>query len=411
MDLANHPFIKSKGIKINLYEKGNTIIPGWKSISLGGKKFNNGFHGIEMPRAEKAFNMLSQSIGLNNFKKIPNYKLCMIDDLMLPFGKKLNEWPEQYRLELERLNDEINLNKEIKSKYCLSQIGNYKLGKLIHSCFPRYSNKIELCWNNFFPWFFPSEFFSEESDEGWKFRSASENNSQKQFYSVPNDYKFESLISPIEKSLLKTGVNLIKNTQIDKSMILSMNDRKDILPIWTASSAILLSLLNQDVASNIFNEKRFMHLFLFQSQGDTLLKSFNTYKEMPSEVICINNKSTGLSRLSFPFDRSSSKANKNLLLIEFYGQNQTINGDTIQSIQDSLEQSIGINLKYLDHKLARKVFFVSTPILDKSKLHLMDELKNLSLQVPFTYWWPINIAKCGSAVKKVTDKIISKVSN
>ena len=45
---------KSYNYKVSLHEIGADILPGWKSVSMEGVRINNGFHGLEMPRAKEA---------------------------------------------------------------------------------------------------------------------------------------------------------------------------------------------------------------------------------------------------------------------------------------------------------------------------------------------------------------------
>ena len=409
LQLINRDEIKSKGIKVNLYEKGPTIMPGWKSISLGGHKFNSGFHGIEMPRAEVAFEGLSRVLGTASFTSISNNKLCMIEDMIVPFGEKSSLWPTPYKEEFLKLIEASTLSKKSTSEYCLSKLTDHKLGRIIEKCSYRYSDELANCWHSFYPWFYPSDFFNEESDEGWLFRNPLARNYDKPYYNTPSNGLFESLIEPLEQEVRKCGVNLIKNTTIDKSTLLSITGQQDMLPIWTASSAVLLFLLNRDLASNLLSNKRYMNLVLLESLDDSLNKWLNSFSEKPSEVICVNTSCSGLARISFPSDMNTVGNIERHLLIEIIGTDKELTSGSIKEIENAVFKSFGVNAKYSDHKMARTLFTVSDSMIEEAQQFLTKEIDDLALDVPYSYWWPINIAKCGHASKKVADMITSKL--
>ena len=50
-------------IELNVHERGPSIIPGWRSISIADVRLNNGFHGLEMPRAFNSYQILEELIG------------------------------------------------------------------------------------------------------------------------------------------------------------------------------------------------------------------------------------------------------------------------------------------------------------------------------------------------------------
>ena len=55
---AYHIAKKHPNIRIDLIEGSNKLLPAFNPITLAGDKFNNGFHGIELPRAKDLFEFI-----------------------------------------------------------------------------------------------------------------------------------------------------------------------------------------------------------------------------------------------------------------------------------------------------------------------------------------------------------------
>ena len=55
---------KNTNVKIRLIDKGQKLLESWNHINIDGFKLNNGFHGIEMPRSKKTFQILCDLLGI-----------------------------------------------------------------------------------------------------------------------------------------------------------------------------------------------------------------------------------------------------------------------------------------------------------------------------------------------------------
>ena len=72
---------KNKHYEINIFEKSNSILSAWKSKNIQDFKVNNGFHGIEMPRAKKTSQILNDLGCANLLINTSNLRLIYINIL------------------------------------------------------------------------------------------------------------------------------------------------------------------------------------------------------------------------------------------------------------------------------------------------------------------------------------------
>ena len=59
---------------INISERSKSILNSWNNLLLDSNKFNGGFFGIEIPRANSFTSLLGKDFISSYFKTIPNYK-------------------------------------------------------------------------------------------------------------------------------------------------------------------------------------------------------------------------------------------------------------------------------------------------------------------------------------------------
>ena len=84
----------NKKTQVNLFEKSSTILTAWNSKKIDDYSINNGFHGIEMPRAKKTADILF-SLGCKSLlEELPNIRLIAINRTLIRFDSSLREWPE-----------------------------------------------------------------------------------------------------------------------------------------------------------------------------------------------------------------------------------------------------------------------------------------------------------------------------
>ena len=78
--------------QVNLIESSDHLMAAFDPITLDGEEFNNGFHGIELPRAEGLFKFFSNVLKAP-FSLQPNNRWMSINGTRVPFDAPLVEWP------------------------------------------------------------------------------------------------------------------------------------------------------------------------------------------------------------------------------------------------------------------------------------------------------------------------------
>ena len=60
--------------EVTLIDASNKLVSAYSSVQLSGSRFNNGFHGIELPRCDEFVNFLSNELNLK-LQKVKNERL------------------------------------------------------------------------------------------------------------------------------------------------------------------------------------------------------------------------------------------------------------------------------------------------------------------------------------------------
>ena len=402
--------IKSLGIKISLIEKSNELLTNWKHKDIKGYKINNGFYAIEMPRAKFTVSLIEEIIGNKKLKKSINYRYISVNSNLISFKDKLKNWPKNISIGLDKLllNDRgdfcLESEKKIRAK---DELTNYLLGNIIQKCFKRYSSDINQCWDQFYPWFFPHEFLFADDNESSNFYSSIQKGEISPYSLQPKSGLFSELSSCFFKSLTKNGVN-IKLDQLYKFPRNSENINKKKLTIWATSSYHFLTQIKSARNSLKMTNRRFLHLFLYEISIDLYNQLISIMKKSPSEVLCLEGDLPGLSRISFPFDTFQKiDSSKKLVLAEYYCENKEVIDK--QKISESLANIFKGRVNFIGNALGREVAVVNKNYSEKAKKEIISFIKGKNIIVPYVFWGPINIARCGKQACDVADNIISKL--
>ena len=173
--------IASKNTRINLYDQGKNILKAWESKSCGAYRVNNGFHGIELPRACRIQTFLEECQCKDALIKIPNFRSLNIEGVYLPFDASLSDWPNWLSEGLASLKLAIAI--DISQEKLIDQtLSSTKLGQLISITYDRFADSLDDCWPLFFPWFFPSDFMFSSGDEGNDFQNDVRSKNKKSFF-------------------------------------------------------------------------------------------------------------------------------------------------------------------------------------------------------------------------------------
>ncbi len=400
---------KYQNIKISLIDRADKILANWQHTNIGDYKVSGGFHGIEMPRASFCFSILKDLTGEEIFEKIPNYKLLFINDEIIEFSSSLYNWPNSIS---SGLSYALKNKKEFRNNldFINHIIEHTRLGKIIKKCQNRYSTDIQKAWYSFYPWFFPSDFSFNSKDEGQAFQEKVRKGFIKPYYLQPKSSHFGELIELVENSLKKRNIEIIKNQSIELDKNLKIvNKKENSKVIWSSSSVNLLRINKSNYFENLTNTKRYLHLILLKVNLDIFNVWVSSFRERPSEVLCIIEESIGISRISFPNqDHEEGKlTNDQLILIEYIGEEDYLEANVIDNIIENLSRifKFGKSLKLVGKKFLRALFINSPEDYDKASKEIKKLLLNSDLEVPFIYLWPVNMAKCGFAADQASKTI------
>ena len=169
---------KYKNYNVEIIDSKNDILESLKPVRIEKIKINNGFHAIDLPRAQKFFNFLKEKIKINLQIKKQKKFIIIEDDI------------------LEENFDLDNVEKKFKKYYLKSNIKSrnyhtlYKnLSSKLQSKMKmrsRYSNDIENVYHLFIPWFLPKQYKLKSADEGEIFRSKIRDNDIKAYHGFPS---------------------------------------------------------------------------------------------------------------------------------------------------------------------------------------------------------------------------------
>ena len=155
---------KFKNYQINLIDSSDHILSSYDAIKIRGNLYNNGFHGLELPRAEGLYNFFQKTAGIPMIKFI-NEKKLLIEGNLIDYTFRLKEYPiEIKKFFVKKPNNIIE-----KFEDFFDYISNdYKL--ILKKISSRYCENVKDCYHFLVPWFFPSDYFLKSSDEGYLFR-------------------------------------------------------------------------------------------------------------------------------------------------------------------------------------------------------------------------------------------------
>ena len=371
---------KYQSFKINIFEKSSSILNSWISITLGQKKVNRGFFGIEIPRGKDFIKLLGEDFIKSNFKEINNYKLLLIDSEIVPYQYQINNLPKKYFPEMSQF---IKSNEKLENKLMFPEDSNCEFFNLIKKCSKRYSDQPIDSIHMFYPWFFPKTTFPKDLSI-----SAQKNNETSSFYLIPKKGVFHDLIKNIEKLLEQNNINLIKNSAFDIDNI-SNKDIKNERYIWASSSLPLLKKYKSNEVIKLQKNERYLGLLLFSIDSNKLNLWFNKFKYKPSEIIVLDERFPYISRISFANHLATSR--ENFLLIEIYSQRKELLSDQeLKRLNKYLSNIFKDEIKFIDLCLLSKVFNPSLLSFEEADSTLREIKDNLPFELPFTYWWPIN---------------------
>ena len=381
--------LKDRGFKrINIIDN-KKILNGLNPIIIKKKKFNNGFHGIEIPRANNLIKYLELKL---NYKFIidENNRHLLINNHLIKCNINHNRWPKKLQKYFP--------NKKIKSssRFFLFKKTDKKIQELLKKAGKRYSKNIKECLHQFIPWFLPNNFILENTkDEGDIFRKKVISKNIKTYYAFPKSRIFFELKNLITKLLKKEKIIIKNNYKINFNKL----EKKNYINIFCASST---SFLPRELLTKMMKNYAFLKIIIFKLSK----KASNKFKNI-TEILCANEKLFEISRISFPKENNKVE----YMQLETYVKKMNTSKDYLNTIQKELQASLSLkrnDLKIFGTKITRKVFFPSQK-LNNNYVMFINKKNKTRFNKNFifkTYLGPINMTKAWIW----SDEIVQKIS-
>lgn len=379
---------KYKKSEITLIESSNKVFQSMNSININGSKINNGYHALEINRAEKLFSYLKQKLKVKFVKK-KSKRYLIINEYLIKEHEKLKKYPKNLAMSFKK--------KKLKSKNLLAFFNSLTgdLKKAIYNSSERYSDICKDTLSFFIPWFLPREFSYISNDEGSIFREKTKKKNFKNFVSVPENGLFESLSKPFYKYLnkldnLKIKTNIKASYEGQKITFLKNNKKLNIDYdyMFFCSSPIFFLKKTPKLLNKLMQNRK---LFVC-----CLINLKKKIKKNFTEIICMIENFKELSR----FSKINFKNSQKKCLVEFiFNKNNEIKPKLNKhNLKIALEPILGDNkINSLYYKITRDVYYPNYEVIKICRDHLRRKLKKINSKKSKVFcnmnFGPINMSK------------------
>tara|TARA_B110000259_G_C14016735_1_gene401575 strand:- start:685 stop:1917 length:1233 start_codon:yes stop_codon:yes gene_type:complete len=383
---------KIKNAKVKIFESRDHLMSSFDSINIKGKSLNNGYHALELPRAQEAMNTINQIPNLKLIK-LSSRKGLIIEEKLIEINSTLDKWPENIKKHFEKKIVKGNI------EYLKAKISDEYLDKL-KMVSKRYCDDFTLVENLMIPWFLPKNYIINSEDEGDLFRNDIKLNKYKAQSIVTNSGLFEEIQEPFKKLLEELKVELKFNNQIiidseskrlDES---KFNIKKFYKTFFCSSPIFVLKQINFELYKKLLTNEKSLY---------NILIKICRYKpaEYYSEILVLDEKDISISRLSFPNNLKSDK--DTYIQIEVFEKDHY--EDIIEKrIPENIRRLLKINKKYKIELIgiinSRKSYFPSKEYIKNATEEIDNwKIKNdydIEFLLPFG---PINMAKSAIIAK------------
>jgi hypothetical protein len=377
---------------VRLVDSSDHIISIFDPISIDGIEINNGFHGIELPRAQSLSDFIKNELELD-LKVEKNIKKMIIDGCVVDYADKLNEYPNRIK-NLFRCQE---LPKNATHSNLLDLLPD-DFRAILKKISSRYSDDFDNVLHLLIPWFCPADFVIKSHDEGDIFRNGVRLREIDPFYAWPPSYLFQEIQPAFERALKKIGVEVLLSTKVDFSDdgIRLYSDDKSSPKIDLDIDTVFLCMppvgILRHVSEKIFSELVAKPHDLY----NVLLSGASTDECIPfTEVLCCDPEVVPLSRISRHRIKNSTKTFLQLEL--FVSPLLNIDNEFTDELVEYINRVMP-SLGYKDFRLiglqqTRKVYFPNKQVIDAALSAVRswsNRFQNIKTLESFA---PINMAK------------------
>ena len=394
--------------KIYLIDASKKILGGFNSVNISGLRVNNGYHGIDVNRNLDLFNFLNKKIKIS-FKLLRDNRKIIFNNLFLRDGTSLAEYP----LKIKRLFKTTKIKNKDPLKI-LSKLPNlYK--KTFSFVSQRYSGDLKNDIKFFVPWFLPKEFELISNDEGDIFRKKVRNKKIKSYIAYPQKDLFETFAKHFQKKFNKiTNLDVILNTKlsiIDNEIFFIKKNKKITLESRNVIFCTNIPFFLKKIM-NMFNDKKINKKFFTLS----LIKA-KKFKHNFTEAIIADKSNINFMRISKVKQQPSNYFILESIIKDPKNISRLINEKKINSLFRTISNEENLNLKVLETKITRSIFFPNKLFLKKLSQNTKKEFKkfqNKNKNINFftsSTFSPINMSKSWYESENFLNKIDESIKN
>jgi hypothetical protein len=380
--------LSKKKYDITIFEKSKNLISSYDSVKIGKYKINNGFHGIELPRAKKIFNFFTNQLKIK-FKILSIERRILFQRSIINFKEKKNEWPKNI---ISNLKPGVNnyKNETVDFFFKKKVINLFKINS------KKFFGNVNDSAKQFLPWFLPSDINHISNDEGDNFRSNIRNNIIEGKFAIPKRNLFNIIKKKFFIYLKSKKVNIILNAEavLEKNNIeiyiknKRINQGKIKKIYYTLPAVFLLKYLNK---------KHFQKAYQYKKNFLNCLIEINdvNFKHDFSEILTLNKKIWFVNKIySLNYLKFNMTDKKKYLIAEIILDKEKLDKKKIQSLLSEIKIIFELkNMpKLIECKLTRSIFYLNKKWIEKSS----KILKSISSNKKIIYnssFYPLNMNK------------------
>ena len=376
---------------VSLIDTSDHIISVFDPISIDGIEINNGFHGIELPRAQALSDFIKNELGLD-LKEEKNIKKMIIDGCIVDYTDRLHQYPCRIK------NFFRDTGRQVGSKDDLLDLLSDDFRVILKRISSRYSDDFDSVSHLLIPWYCPADFVIKSHDEGDIFRNGVRLREIDPWYAWPPSYLFQEIQPAFESALKKINVEILLSTKVnfsDDGIRLSSDDKrppqidldKDTIFLCMPPIGIL-----RHVSENIFSDLVAKPHDLY----NVLLSGTSMDGCIPfTEILCCDPEVVPLSRISRHRVKNPTET---FLQLELFSSPQLNIGDDTTDMLIEYINRVMPSLGYKDFRLnglqkTRKVYFPNKQVTDAA----LSVVRSWSNRFPnikiLESFGPINMAK------------------
>lgn len=388
------------GIQPVILEAHSEPFNNMKPILLGSLRANNGFHGLELPRAEEFYAFLVNEARLDMHVRVQKRFLLICGNLV-DAQAPVRDWPKTLQDILP--HEEVTLS---GSEWNLDWVSPAYL-RVLESVAERYGG-MTLGMPHLIPWFFPPNVSVVSSDEGDAFRHSVRSGKVSPRIAAPISGLFGDVGTAVGDLLRRRGIRirfdakLSGNPRTLRAEIAQLIGADKHQMVWAAPATPILSSLHPTKLQEIQETRRTRVLASVEIDDSIIPKD-------AAEILVLDPDVVELTRVSH-IESSAQSAQRvsegrQRLLLEFSFDSKVwarCDEKHLTKMAASALQSVGCGVKLIGFSEMGPTFAVTREWSDEASQLVTDGLKAADVPVCIApYFAPINMAKVWEESKRL----------